>query len=323
MANKAKWIQHVLASIEKINTCKVVLTNWSKHVIKHGVPPLLNPSLQPLQPLQPLSQVVYSKDSTLKGKQSSNSVSSSSSSSSSFSPSPKIDLLSDGHQTKYPRRIRSKTKRISEEISMSCREYNAKYAKDQSWAKQQIIKEKEKKINLEKMKKLKREEKKKERKRLKKEIKLKKREDKERRKDLKRKRKRKKLKLKNDKKRLELKKQSSRYSKRQRKVVVRSDDLSLSSREYNMKYLKEQKLKLSMPMLKRFDNLSNSLSKSLIQSSFNDINLNFVQRPTFRVNFNNKSSDDEASISRNKNNEKKRTRGKNKNDKRKRTKSNT
>ena len=78
-----------------------------------------------------------------------------------------------------------------------------------------------------------------------------------------------------------------------------------------------------MPMLKRFDNLSNSLSKSLIQSSFNDINLNFVQRPTFRVNFNNKSSDDEASISRNKNNEKKRTRGKNKNDKRKRTKSNT
>ena len=43
--------------------------------------------------------------------------------------------------TKYPRRERVKTKRTDSRIGLSCKEYNMKFAKDDSWAKKQVLKE--------------------------------------------------------------------------------------------------------------------------------------------------------------------------------------
>ena len=73
------------------------------------------------------------------------------------------------------------------------------------------------------------------------------------------------------------------YSQRERKTVRPSDDLSLSSNEYNAKYLKEEKAKLTMPMLCRFETLAETLDDSLVQSTLSLVNLQYVQRPTFRA----------------------------------------
>jgi hypothetical protein len=72
----------------------------------------------------------------------------------------------------------------------------------------------------------------------------------------------------------------SRYSKRERKVVVK-DDLGLSSQDYNAKYRTELKSKLSLPMLSRFELLSKSFAEALVSSSLATLNLASVERPTF------------------------------------------
>ena len=52
-------------------------------------------------------------------------------------------VVADTSTHKYPRRERVKTKTLDSRIGLSCKEYNMKFAKDNSWARKQVLKKKE------------------------------------------------------------------------------------------------------------------------------------------------------------------------------------